>query len=45
MYIYYFMLQNIFHAVVEIPRWTNAKMEVMSPNINIDQQITFWLIS
>ena len=22
------MLQNIFHAVVEVPRWTNAKMEV-----------------
>lgn len=20
--------QNIFHAVVEVPRWTNAKMEV-----------------
>lgn len=24
----YFLLQNIFHAVVEVPRWTNAKMEV-----------------
>lgn len=22
------ILQNIFHAVVEVPRWTNAKMEV-----------------
>ena len=22
------ILQDIFHAVVEVPRWTNAKMEV-----------------
>ncbi|ROI83781.1 GTP-binding protein SAR1b [Anabarilius grahami] len=22
------VLQNIFHAVVEVPRWTNAKMEI-----------------
>lgn len=27
------LLQNIFHMVVEVPRWTNAKMEVQSFNI------------
>lgn len=26
------VLQNIFHMVVEVPRWTNAKMEVGSLN-------------
>lgn len=26
--VFLLMLQNIFHAVVEVPRWTNAKMEV-----------------
>ncbi len=26
--IFLIILQNIFHAVVEVPRWTNAKMEV-----------------
>lgn len=28
MYILFISLQNIFHMVVEVPRWTNAKMEV-----------------
>lgn len=28
MYILCVSLQNIFHMVVEVPRWTNAKMEV-----------------
>lgn len=26
--VFIIILQNIFHAVVEVPRWTNAKMEV-----------------
>lgn len=26
--ILFIFLQNIFHMVVEVPRWTNAKMEV-----------------
>jgi len=24
----FFILQNVFNMVVEVPRWTNAKMEV-----------------
>lgn len=28
MYIIFISIQNIFHMVVEVPRWTNAKMEV-----------------
>lgn len=41
--LYHDQSKNIFNMVVEIPRWTNAKMEVSLDNFVLNSNVLFFV--
>lgn len=43
--LYHDQSKNIFNMVVEIPRWTNAKMEVSLDNFVLNSNVLFFVVN